>query len=157
MMRREEIEVRPLATMSMRCENGKVTQEAKYGNGKVIAVPIQKDGTVKWFDDSSLIKMPLKDKAEKYLLNSNSKDIRICVLSHNNSVNYIASKSKIVNAKVKFNNFLTISDPEDEEILTHIPYVKLLNVSIDVLSEVIITYEYASYQIEVCLPYSVMF
>ena len=154
MMRREEIEVRPLATLAMRCEDGKLTQEAKYENGKVVAVPIQSNGTLKWFDDSSLIKKPLKDKAEKYLMKGNGEDIRICVLSHKDSTNYICSKSKIVNAKVELNNFITISDPEDEEVLTHIPYVNLLNVTIKVLCGVIITYEYASYQIEVCIPYS---
>lgn len=157
-MRREEIEVRPLATMAMRCENGKLTHEAKYENGKVIAVPIQSNGTMKWFDDSKLIKKDIiKDKAEKYLLNSNGEDVEIAVLSHKDSINYICSKSKIVNARVELNSFLTISDPEDEEILTHIPYVNLLNVTIKVLCGVIITYEYASYKIEVCLPYSAMF
>ena len=154
-MKREEIEVRSLATTFMRCKDGKLTHEAIYENGTVIAVPLNLGGTVKWFDDSKLIKKDLiKDKAEKYLLNSNGKDIRICILSHKDSINYICSKSKIVNARVELNNFLTISDPEDEEVLTHIPYVNLLNVTISVLSEVIITYKYASYQIEVCIPYS---
>lgn len=152
LVRREEIEVRPLATMAMRCENGKLTHEAKYENGKVIAVPIQSNGTIKWFDDSKLIKKDLiKDEAEKYLLDCNGEDIRICVLSHKDSTNYICSKSKIENAKVELNGFLTISDPDDEEVLTHIPYVNLLNVTISVLNDIIITYKYASYQIEVCL------
>ena len=158
LVRREEIEVRNIANMGMRCKDGKLTHEAIYENGTVIAVPLNLGGEMKWFDDSKLIKKDIiKDKAEKYLLNSNGKDIRIHVLSHKDSTNYICSKSKIVNAKVDLNNFLTISDPEDEEILTHIPYVNLLNVTINVLCEVIITYKYASYQIEVCLPYSAMF
>ena len=157
LVRREEIEVKNIAKTGMRCKDGKLTHEAVYENGTVIAVPLNLGGEMKWFDDSKLIKKDLiKDKAEKYLLNSNGKDIRICVLSHKDSTNYICSKSKIINAKVDLNNFLTISDPEDEEILTHIPYVNLLNVTINVLCEVIITYKYASYQIEVCLPYSAM-
>lgn len=89
-------------------------------------------------------------------MKGNGKDIKIYVLSHSNSSNYIASISKIVNAKVEVNNFLTISDPNDEDILTHIPYVNLLNVTINILSDVIITYKYESYQVEVCIPYSVM-
>lgn len=152
LVRREEIEVKNIATLSTRCENGKVTQEAKYENGKVVAMPVQNDGTVKWFDDSKLIKKDLiKDEAEEYLLNSNGEDIRICVLSHKDSTNYICSKSKIENAKVESKYGLTISDPDDEEVLTHIPYVNLLNVTISVLNDIIITYKYASYQIEICL------
>lgn len=158
LVRREEIEVKNIATTGMRCKDGILTHEAIYENGTVIVVPLNLGGEMKWFDDSKLIKKDLiKDKAEKYLLSSNGEDISICVLSHKDSTNYICSKSKIVNTKVELDNFLTISDPEDEEILTHIPYVNLLNVTIKVLCGVIITYEYASYKIEVCLPYSAMF
>lgn len=158
----EEIEVKNGARLGISGRKsgnkGTLTRTATFPNGSIVAVPINRDGTVKWFDDLKLIKKDLiKDKAEKYLMNSNGEDIMICVLSHKDSTNYICSKSKIQNAKVELNNFLTISDPEDKEILTHIPYVNLLNVTISVLSKVIITYKYASYQIEVCLPYSVMF
>lgn len=158
----EEIEVKNGARLGIsgrKSKNkGTLLQTATFTNGAMVAVPINKDRSIKWFDDSKLIKKDIiKDKAEKYLLNSNGEDIEIAVLSHKDSINYICSKSKIVNAKVELDNFLTISDPEDEEILTHIPYVNLLNVTIKVLCGVIITYEYASYKIEVCLPHSVMF
>lgn len=157
----EEIEVKNGARLGISGRKsgnkGTLLQTATFTNGAMVAVPINKDRSVKWFDDSKLIKKDLiKDKAEKYLLKGNGKDIKIYVLSHSNSSNYIASISKIVNAKVEVNNFLTISDPNDEDILTHIPYVNLLNVTINILSDVIITYKYESYQVEVCIPYSVM-
>lgn len=52
----EEIEVRPLAKLSFTGKNGRLTHEATYENGTVVAVPIKSDGTMKWFDDSKLIR-----------------------------------------------------------------------------------------------------
>lgn len=158
----EEIEVKNCARLGIsgrKSENkGILLQTATFTNGATVAIPINKDRSIKWFDDSKLIKKDsIKDKAEKYLLKGNGNDIEIAVLSHKDSINYICSKSKIKNSKVELNNFLTISDPEDEEIFTHIPYVNLLNTTINTSCGIIITYEYASYQIEVCLPYSVLF
>ncbi|GEM_PF-6800009 len=154
-----EVEGAKLGILGRKVEGkGMLLRTATFPNGSMVAVPINKDRSIKWFDDSKLIKKDIiKDKAEKYLLKSNGKDISIHVLSHKDSTNYIASKSKIVNAKVKLDYGLTVSDPEDEEVLTRIPYAGLLNITINVLSEVIITYKYESYQIEVCLPYSAMF
>lgn len=55
-MKREEIEVRSLATLSFSCKNGKLTHDATYKNGTVIAVPLNLGGAMKWFDDSKLIR-----------------------------------------------------------------------------------------------------
>lgn len=35
---------------------GKLQQVIEYANGVIVELPIEKDGTIKWFDDSALIK-----------------------------------------------------------------------------------------------------
>lgn len=50
-----------LASVSTKAElteegKSKISKIIDYGNGRKVAIPINKDGSVKWFDDSKLIK-----------------------------------------------------------------------------------------------------
>lgn len=40
----------------IKADNGKVTEGIEYESGKRVEIPINKDGSVKWFDDSKLLK-----------------------------------------------------------------------------------------------------
>lgn len=40
----------------LRTENGKLSKVIEYGSGASVAIPVNKDGSVKWFDDSRLLK-----------------------------------------------------------------------------------------------------
>lgn len=50
------IEARTTATLMTRCENGKIYRVAEYDDKSQVAIPINPDGTVKWFDDSKLLR-----------------------------------------------------------------------------------------------------
>lgn len=39
-----------------RAERNEVHKVIDYGNGKQVAIPVNKDGTVRWFDDEKLIR-----------------------------------------------------------------------------------------------------
>ena len=39
---------------SIKAENGKVTQVITYESGRVLEIPLDKNGNVKWFDDEKL-------------------------------------------------------------------------------------------------------
>lgn len=39
---------------SIKAENGKVTQVITYESGRVLEIPLDKTGEVKWFDDEKL-------------------------------------------------------------------------------------------------------
>lgn len=39
-----------------RCDGGKLSKVVEYKTGVRVEIPINCDGTVKWFDDSKLIK-----------------------------------------------------------------------------------------------------
>lgn len=41
---------------SIKAENGKVTQVITYESGRVLEIPLDRNGEVKWFDDSKLLK-----------------------------------------------------------------------------------------------------
>lgn len=50
-----------LAKISTKAEmtsggEGRMSKVIDYGNGHRVEIPINKDGTVKWFDDSKLIR-----------------------------------------------------------------------------------------------------
>lgn len=36
--------------------SGRLHKVIDYGNGKQVAIPVNKDGTVRWFDDEKLIR-----------------------------------------------------------------------------------------------------
>ena len=40
----------------IKAEDGKVSQVIEFDNGERIELPLDKDGNVKWFDDTKLIK-----------------------------------------------------------------------------------------------------
>ena len=40
----------------IKAEDGKVTQVIEFDSGSKIELPLDKDGNVKWFDDTKLIK-----------------------------------------------------------------------------------------------------
>ena len=44
---------------SIKAENGKVTQVITYESGRVLEIPLDRNGQVKWFDDSKLLKKNL--------------------------------------------------------------------------------------------------
>ena len=39
-----------------KADNGKVTQVLEFDDGERIELPLDKDGNLKWFDDTKLIK-----------------------------------------------------------------------------------------------------
>ena len=47
-----------------KCDNGKLSKVIEYGSGARVEIPINPDGSVKWFDDSKLLK-DRKTKAKK--------------------------------------------------------------------------------------------
>lgn len=40
----------------IKAENGKVSQIIEFDDGNIIEIPLDKDGNLKWFDDTKLIK-----------------------------------------------------------------------------------------------------
>ena len=40
----------------IKSENGKVTQVVEFDSGEKIEIPLAKNGDIKWFDDTKLIK-----------------------------------------------------------------------------------------------------
>ena len=44
------------ARMFIKADNGKLTNGIEYEDGTIIEVPINKDGSVRWFDDNRLLK-----------------------------------------------------------------------------------------------------
>lgn len=40
----------------IKAEDGKVTQVIEFDSGSKVELPLDKDGNVKWFDDTKLIK-----------------------------------------------------------------------------------------------------
>lgn len=44
-----------------RADSGKLYKVIEYGSGDRVQIPINPDGTVKWFDDSKLLKKISKD------------------------------------------------------------------------------------------------
>ena len=40
----------------IKADNGKVTQVIEFDNGTRVEIPLDKNGEVKWFDDTKLIK-----------------------------------------------------------------------------------------------------
>lgn len=56
-MTKDSIEVRTTATLStMVKEDGRMYRVAEYDDKSQVAIPINPDGTVKWFDDSKLLR-----------------------------------------------------------------------------------------------------
>lgn len=56
-MMNERYEVRTVATLSTKVEeDGRMYRVAEYDNKSQVAIPINPDGTVKWFDDSKLLR-----------------------------------------------------------------------------------------------------
>lgn len=56
-MMNEKYEVRTTATLSiMAKEDGRMYRVAEYDSHVRVEVPINPDGTVKWFDDSKLLR-----------------------------------------------------------------------------------------------------
>ena len=41
---------------STKADNGKITKVIEYGTGERVEIPINKDGMIRWFDDSRLLK-----------------------------------------------------------------------------------------------------
>lgn len=56
-MMNERYEMRTVATLSTRVEeDGRLYRVAEYDSHVRVEVPINPDGTVKWFDDSKLLR-----------------------------------------------------------------------------------------------------
>ena len=47
-----------------KCDNGKLSKVIEYKSGAKVEIPINRDGSVKWFDDSKLLK-DRRTKTEK--------------------------------------------------------------------------------------------
>ena len=43
-----------------KCDNGKLSKVIEYKSGARVEIPINRDGSVKWFDDSKLLKKSAK-------------------------------------------------------------------------------------------------
>lgn len=43
-------------TVSTLCNNGSLYKVIKYTSGKQVKLPINADGSIKWYDDSKLLK-----------------------------------------------------------------------------------------------------
>lgn len=57
MIKKEVVEFKTTATLStMVKEDGKLYRVAEYDSHVRVEVPINPDGTVKWFDDSQLLR-----------------------------------------------------------------------------------------------------
>lgn len=41
---------------SIKADNGKLSKVIRYQSGEKVEIPINKDGYVRWFDDSKLLK-----------------------------------------------------------------------------------------------------
>lgn len=41
---------------SIKADNGKLSKVIRYQSGEKVEIPINKDGSVRWFDDSKLLK-----------------------------------------------------------------------------------------------------
>lgn len=39
-----------------KADDGRLSKVIDYGNGSRVEIPINKDGSIKWFDDSALLK-----------------------------------------------------------------------------------------------------
>lgn len=56
-MMNERYEIRTVATLSTRVdEDGRLYRVAEYDSHVRVEIPINPDGTVKWFDDSKLLR-----------------------------------------------------------------------------------------------------
>lgn len=40
----------------LQADNGKVTLSISYNSGNMVSIPLNNDGSVKWFDDAVLIR-----------------------------------------------------------------------------------------------------
>ena len=40
---------------SIKADNGKLSKVIRYQSGEKVEIPINKDGSVRWFDDSKLL------------------------------------------------------------------------------------------------------
>lgn len=57
MIKKEVVEFKTVATVSTRVEeDGRMYRVAEYNSHVRVEVPINPDGTVKWFDDSQLLR-----------------------------------------------------------------------------------------------------
>ena len=57
MFKKEVVEIKTVATLStMVKEDGKLYRVAEYDSHVRVEVPINLDGTVKWFDDNKLLR-----------------------------------------------------------------------------------------------------
>ena len=57
MIKKEVVEIKTVATLSTRVEeDGRMYRVAEYDSHVRVEVPINPDGTVKWFDDSQLLR-----------------------------------------------------------------------------------------------------
>ena len=43
-----------------KCDNGNLSKVIEYKSGARVEIPINRDGSVKWFDDSKLLKKSVK-------------------------------------------------------------------------------------------------
>ena len=57
MIKKEVVEIKKVATLSTRVEeDGRMYRVAEYDSHMRVEVPINPDGTVKWFDDCKLLR-----------------------------------------------------------------------------------------------------
>ncbi len=43
-------------TVTTKAEDGKLSKVIRFDGGEKVEIPINKDGSVKWFDDSKLVR-----------------------------------------------------------------------------------------------------
>lgn len=51
----EAIEMQTVQTFT-KADNGKLSKVIEYRSGRKVEIPINRDGSVKWFDDNKLLK-----------------------------------------------------------------------------------------------------
>ena len=51
-----QTETQATRTFTRLDENGRITKGVEYANGARVEIPVNKDGLIKWFDDSKLLK-----------------------------------------------------------------------------------------------------
>lgn len=46
----------------MKCDDGRLSKIIEYGKNNKVEIPINNDGSVKWFDDSKLVRKSMPDR-----------------------------------------------------------------------------------------------
>lgn len=147
----------------------KLSKIVDFASGEKVRIPMNKDNSIKWFDDYRLFKdgeiqtgNTIEEKkrfAEDFLLKSCGKKIIFNIMGNLTCINTIHARTEILNAEFKQDIIvtgdivgLTVLDNDSENTEMSIPYAKLLNIRVEKLGHMMFfTYEYQSYNIEIVI------